>query len=82
LKGWVRLDFYYLGKSKKHEIFRAKKWIKGKDERIFRKPVYNQKYEKIGYIKEIFGPVRKPFISIKTEPEKEFNPKRNLYVKV
>ena len=82
MKGWVRIDFYYYGKSKKHEIFRAKKWDKVKDVRIFRKPVYNQKYEKVGYVKEIFGPVRLPFISIKIEPEKEFNPKSVLYVKV
>ena len=82
MKGWLKLDFYYQGRSKKNEIFRAKKWIKGKDERIFRKPVYNQKYEKVSYIKEIFGPVRLPFISIKTDPEKKFNPKSALYVKV
>ena len=82
LKGWVKLNLYYLGESKKNRIFRTTSWNRGRDERVFRKTVYNEKYEKIGYIKEIFGPLSLPFISIKTIPGQEFNPKSNLYVKV
>ena len=82
LKKWVKLDLFYLGKSKKNEIFRTKKWIRGKDEIIFKKPVFDENYEKIGYIKEIFGPIELPFISIKTIPDKELNPNSILYAKV
>jgi rRNA processing protein Gar1 len=81
LKGWVKLNLHYIGKSRKHQIFRAKKWDK-RDERIFQKPVYNEKYKQIGLIKEIFGPARLPFISIKTTSEQELNSMSNLYVKV
>ena len=79
---WVKLNLFYLGESKKNQIFRSTRWNRANDEKIFRKTVYNEEYEKIGYIKEIFGPLKLPFISIKTIPGQEFNPKSNFYVKV
>jgi len=82
MKGWVKLNLYYMGQSTKNQIFRAKKWNRGKDEKIFQKPVYDEKYQKIGIIKEIFGPARLPFISIKKTSEKEVDPRGNLYVKM
>ncbi len=81
LKGWVKLSLFYIGKSKKHQIFRVKRWNRS-FEKIYHKPVFNKNYEEIGYIKEIFGPIALPFISIKTLPEKEFNPDNEVYVKV
>jgi len=81
LKGWVKLSLFHLGKSKKHQIFRVKKWNRSL-EKIYHKPVFNINYEEIGYIKEIFGPTTLPFISIKTLPNIEFNPESELYVKV
>ena len=78
----MKLNLYYLGESKKNQIFRTTQWNRAKDERIFKKPVYDEKYEQIGYIKEIFGPIKLPFISIKTIPGQEFTPESNLYVKV
>lgn len=81
MKGWVKLSLFYIGKSKKHQIFRVKRWNRS-FEKIYRKPVFNMNYEEIGYIKEIFGPIALPFISIKTLPNKEFSPYNELYVKV
>lgn len=81
MKGWVKLNLKYYGRSKKHEIFRAMKW-NTTDERIFRKTVYNEKYEQIGYIKDIFGPAKLPFVSIKTSSEQEIDPLSSLYVKM
>ena len=78
---WVKLNFFYLGTSKKHQIFRAKKWNKNL-EKIFKKPVYNENYEKIGIIKDLFGPVDSPFISIKTAPNITLNPNDKIYVKL
>ncbi len=74
------MDLYHLGQSKKrHQIFRAKKWNENL-ERIFKKPIYNEKYEKVGDIKDIFGPKNLPFISIKgTEV---FNPNDVFYTKI
>ncbi len=86
MKDWVKLNLFFLGESKKkHLIFRAKYWSRnGKNnlERIFKKSVFNEKYEKIGYIKDIFGPLNLPFISIKTFPGQEFNPNNNLYARM
>ena len=81
LKGWVKLNLFYIGKSKKHQIFRVKQWNRNL-EKIYHKPVFNKNYEEIGYIKEIFGPTKIPFISIKTLPNIELNPVNELYVKV
>jgi len=80
-KNWVKLNLFYIGKSKKHQIFRAKQWNKSL-ERIFKQPVYNEKYEQIGNIKDIFGPINLPFISIKTLPNKLFEPNTKLYTKI
>jgi rRNA processing protein Gar1 len=77
---WIKLNFSYLGKSKKaHDIFRAKRWNR-KYENILKNTVYNEKYEKIGVIQEIFGPIQMPFISIKSS--KQLDPNMMLYVKV
>jgi rRNA processing protein Gar1 len=76
---WIKLNFSYLGKSKKHHIFRAKRWNR-KLENILKNTVYNEKYEKIGLIQEIFGPIQMPFISIKSS--KQLDPNMMLYVKV
>ena len=81
MKNWVKLSLFYLGKSKKHLIFRSKQWNRSL-EKIFKQSVFNEKYEEIGYIKEIFGPVTLPFISIKTLPGHDYNPKEELYVKI
>jgi len=81
LRNWINLNIFYLGSSKKHQIFRAKVW-NSKFESIFRKPVYNQEYEKVGYVKDIFGPVKAPFISIKPLPDVVFNPNDKLYAKI
>lgn len=79
---WVKLNLFYLGESTKNKIFRATKWNIEKDAKIFRKIVYNENYDTIGIIKEIFGPLKLPFVSIRTRPEIEFNPKSTLYVKI
>ncbi|MFX0071707.1 MAG: hypothetical protein ACFFAO_11520 [Candidatus Hermodarchaeota archaeon] len=81
MKGWVKLNLFYLGKSKKHHIFKTKRWNKDL-EKIYKKSVFNEKYEEIGYIKEIFGPIKLPFISIKTRSNQEFNPDNEIYVKI
>ncbi|HEY0088664.1 MAG TPA: hypothetical protein VGB37_07460 [Candidatus Lokiarchaeia archaeon] len=76
------MNLFYLGESTKNKIFRATKWNIEKDAKIFRKIVYNENYDTIGIIKEIFGPLKLPFVSIRTRPEIEFNPKSTLYVKI
>ena len=81
LKNWVKLNLFYLGESTKNKIFRATRWA-NVDTKIFRKIVYNENYETIGIIKEIFGPIKLPFVSIRTRPEIEFDPKSTLYVKI
>ncbi|MFX0056889.1 MAG: hypothetical protein ACFE85_15860 [Candidatus Hodarchaeota archaeon] len=78
---WVKLDLFYLGKSKKHEIFRAKRWNKSL-EKILNKSVFTEEYKEIGYIKEIFGPKKLPFISIKTLSNNKFDPNIKLYTKM
>jgi len=80
LRRWVKLNLFYLGESKKqHRIFRAKKWNDNL-EKIFKKPIYNEKYEQIGQIKDIFGPDKMPFISVKAT--ENFNPDDELYTKI
>ena len=81
MQKYIKLNLYYLGESKKHRIFRAKKWEKGL-EKITNKPIFNESFNEIGKIKEIFGPVNLPFISMKISPEKEFNPNDSFYAKM
>jgi len=81
-KNWVKLNLYYFGKSSKnHQIFRAKQW-NNKLEQIIKNSVYNEKYEKIGFIKDVFGPTDFPFISIKALPNQSFNPNDKIYTKI
>ena len=70
LTNWVKLDLYFLGKSKKHYIFRARQW-NNKLENLMKRPIYNEQYEKIGTLKDIFGPISHPFISVKPMSEQE-----------
>ena len=44
--------------------------------------MYNEKYEKIGFIKDIFGPIDFPFISIKSISNQSFNPEDKIYTKI
>jgi len=81
LKNWTKLSLFYIGRSKKHEIFRAKKWNRNL-EKIIKKPVYNIDYEEIGRIKDIFGPIDLPFVSIKTASNQIFEKNSNLYIKL
>jgi len=74
------LNLIYQGQSKKHAIFRAKGWDK-KLERVLKKPIFSEEYDKIGKIHDIFGPVKVPFISVKIDKE-NFNPQGNFYVKL
>ncbi|TFF89147.1 MAG: hypothetical protein EU548_07945 [Promethearchaeota archaeon] len=80
LKNWIRLNLAYLGLSKKHAIFRARRWEKSL-ERIFKKTLYTEKYEEIGKIHDIFGPVKMPFISVKVQNE-DFDPHGKFYAKL
>ncbi|MFW9783367.1 MAG: hypothetical protein ACFFFB_13880 [Candidatus Heimdallarchaeota archaeon] len=80
-KNWVRLNLFYIGESKKHQIFRAKQWNKSL-EKIFNQPVYNEKYEKLGQVKDIFGPINLPFISIKTLPNQQIDSNVKFYTKL
>jgi len=81
LPNWVKLNLFYLGKSKKHQIFRAKRWDNSL-EKILHQPIFTENYEEIGYIKEIFGPIKMPFVSVKTTSEKQFNLDGNLFTKM
>jgi len=81
LQKYIKLNLYYLGCSKKHQIFRTRKWNEGL-EKITNKPVFTEEFDEIGRIKEIFGPVNLPFISMKISPEKEFNPNNSFYAKM
>ena len=79
---YIKLNLYYLGESKKHRIFRAKnKWEKNL-EKITNKPVFSEEFDEIGKIREIFGPVDLPFVSMKISPKKVFNPNNTFYVKM
>ena len=81
-KNWVKLNLFYIGQStKKHEIFRAKQWNKNL-EKIIKKSIFNEKYEKVGFIKDVFGPIDSPFISIKTISNQVFNPNDKLFTKL
>ncbi|MFW9987037.1 MAG: hypothetical protein ACFFC3_00075 [Candidatus Odinarchaeota archaeon] len=81
-KNWVALNLYYIGEStKKHQIFRAKEWNKNL-EKILKSTIYNAKYEKIGYVKDIFGPIEFPFISVKTLQTQSFNSDEKFYTKI
>jgi rRNA processing protein Gar1 len=80
-KNWVKLNLFYIGQSaKKHQIFRANQW-NPKLEKTLKESIFNENYEKIGFIKDIFGPVDMPFISIKTLPNQQFKPTNKLYTK-
>ncbi len=83
MKNWTKLDLFYIGQSKKHQIFRAKKWSRDL-EKILKKPIYDENYDQIGQVKDIFGPIERPFISIKTISNQEFdsNAILNLYAKI
>jgi rRNA processing protein Gar1 len=81
-KDWVKLNLFYIGKSSKnHQIFRAKQWNINL-EQILKNPIFSEKYIKVAYIKDIFGPVDSPFISIKTLPNQIFNPDEKIYTKI
>jgi rRNA processing protein Gar1 len=81
LQKYIKLNLYYLGQSKKHQIFRAKSWNNSL-EKITNRPVFTEEFDEIGSIREIFGPVNLPFISMKISPKKEFNPNDNFYAKM
>jgi len=81
LQKYIKLNLYYLGESKKHQIFRAKAWNKSL-EKITNRPVFTEEFDEIGSIREIFGPVNLPFISMKISPKKEFNPNDHFYAKM
>ncbi len=81
-KNWVKLNLFYIGQSsKRHQIFRAKQW-NTKLEHIIKKSIYNEKYEKVGFIKDVFGPVELPFISIKTLSNQSFSPDDKFFTKI
>ena len=83
MKNWTKLDLFYIGQSKKHQIFREKKWSRDL-EKILKKPIYDENYDQIGQVKDIFGPIERPFISIKALSNQEFNSNAvlNLYAKI
>ena len=81
MKNWVKLNLFYLGDSKKNRIFRAKRWNKSL-EKITHKHIFTEKYEEIGVIKEIFGPINLPFISVKAHHETQINPNESFYIKL
>ncbi len=81
MQKYIKLNLNFLGKSKKHHIFRAKKWDKNL-EKISNKAVFTEEFVEIGTIKEIFGPITLPFISMKIIPKTDFNPNNNLYAKM
>ena len=81
MQKYIKLSLNYLGQSKKHHIFRAKKWDKNL-EKISHKPVFTEEFVEIGFINEIFGPITLPFISMNIIPKTDFNPNNNLYAKM
>jgi len=81
LQKYIKLNLFFLGNSKKHHIFRAKKWTKDL-EKITHKAIFTEEFKEIGFIKEIFGPIAMPFISMKIIPETKFNPNDSLYAKM
>ena len=46
------------------------------------KKVFTEDYEEIGSIREIFGPINLPFVSIRLTPDKAFDPNCKLYAKL
>jgi rRNA processing protein Gar1 len=81
-KNWVKLNLFYIGEStKKHQIFRAKQWNE-KLEKCLKQSIFNEKYEKVGFIKDIFGPIDIPLISIKTLPNQSFDPNDKFFTKI
>jgi len=82
LQKYIKLNLFYIGTSKKHLIFRAKKLNKNLAFNIIHKRVFTEQYEEIGYIKEIFGPVNLPFVSIKLTPNQTFDPNSKIYAKL
>ena len=81
MKNWVKLNLFYLGDSKKNRIFRARRWNKGL-EKITNRPIFTESYEEIGIIKEIFGPINFPFISVKTQHKTQIIQNNMYYVKM
>ena len=82
MQKYIKLNLFYPGESKKQNyIFRAKKWDKNL-EKISSKAVFTEQFEEIGFIKEIFGPIALPFISMKIISKTAFNPNDNLYAKM
>lgn len=82
MQKFIKLSLNYLGKSKKHYIFRARKTWDKNLEKISNKAVFTEEFVEIGVIKEIFGPINLPFISMKITPQTDFNPNNNLYAKM
>ena len=82
MQKYIKLNLFYLGISKKHYIFRAKKKWTTDLEKITNKAVFTEEFKEIGVIKEIFGPIALPFISMKTATALKFNPNENLYAKM
>jgi rRNA processing protein Gar1 len=80
-KNWVKLNLFYIGKSKKHQIFRVRQWKKNL-EKIFKRPIYDENYDLVGVVKDIFGPINLPFISIKTSQDHHFDPNTKFYSKL
>ncbi len=81
MQKYIKLNLYYLGESKKHHIFRTRKWNKSL-EKITNRFVFTEEFDEIGKIIEIFGPEELPFISMKISPKKEFKQDDNLYAKM
>jgi rRNA processing protein Gar1 len=81
-KKWVRLNLFYIGQSaKKHHIFRVKPWNNNL-EKILKKQIYDENYRVLGLVKDIFGPINIPFISIKSENNTPIDPHIKFYAKL
>ena len=81
-KKWVKLNLFHIGQSsKKHEIFRVKPWNSDL-ERILKQPIYDENYQVIGSVKDIFGPINMPFVSIKTVSKTQYDPNKKFYTKL
>jgi rRNA processing protein Gar1 len=65
---WIKLNLNYIGTSKKSQIFRSKKFKEVQFN--IHNPIYDKEMNKIGHIKDIFGPVDKPFVSIQLDNNK------------
>ena len=62
---WIKLNFNFIGTSKKNQIFRLRSFKKGQYN-IY-SPVFDKKMNLIGQIKDIFGPIDMPFASIQLD---------------